>query len=250
MSIVVVLAQRLAQAEPAPAGWSATGEALVRHAEARPDIAFPLLAVISPLALIAGLVWVVVRFVLPAWREEKKLDREHQTSALKTIREDAAGDAAAVRELALAQNQALVARVETKVDRQTGEIEKISGRLDRHGEVLQRVAERVAERIPSKLALILLPWLSCGCGPSLPQQVQLRRLADAARTSCKSARADERQRLCNLARSCAKAALDGNRAIQANQKAKAAGAGTNTQAAAAQSLYDAGIDACAAGGWK
>ena len=147
----------LAQAtEPAPQGWSAAGEQLLRHAEQRPDAFWPVVAVALPLLLVAGIGLIVVRWLLPAWREEKKADRESLVTALRQRGEEAAKDAEKDRELAKTQNEAIVQRIENKVERVTGELARIDARVERHGELLspnRELGQRM-ERLSSELAQV------------------------------------------------------------------------------------------------
>lgn len=143
-----------ALAEPPPAGWSAAGENILRHAESKPDTFFPLLGIAIPCVLLFAAGLIVVRYVVPAYKEQKQLDREHAKERDTLFREhaerlllargkDAAEDAAALRELHRERNEALVQRVEGRIERVTGEIAKIGDRLERHGETLSKVAAKV-----------------------------------------------------------------------------------------------------------
>lgn len=114
--------------EPSPQGWADTGERLVRladtHREAFWPVAAVLIALLLPL-LLGAIVW---KGILPAWREEKKLDREQE-----------ARDRAAERELEKANNEALIAQLGGKLDRVLAELDRVSARLERHGESLARL---------------------------------------------------------------------------------------------------------------
>lgn len=141
-----------ASGEPPPAaGVQAAVESAVRHAEQRPDVAFPLLAIVTPLAIVAGLVWLVIRFVLPAWREEKQADRDHLSAQFKDLREDALHDAQAVRQHAADQHESLVQHIGEEVrrfsERTTSELKAIGERAERHGELIHRIAAKVGAAI-------------------------------------------------------------------------------------------------------
>lgn len=133
----------LAQTEPAPAGWERGADFAVKHAEQRPDIFFPLLASVGFLAIIVGAGWLFVKYALPAWRDEKKLDREHLTALVVQRGKEAMEDVAAFRELAKAQQAAIVERVGDAVSRQTGELQKLVDRSERHTDLLTRIAGKV-----------------------------------------------------------------------------------------------------------
>ena len=157
--------------EPPPAGWSATGETILRHAESKPDTFFPLLGIAIPCCLLFAAGLIVVRYVVPAYREQKQLDREHAKERDALFREhaeklllargkDAADDAAALRELHRERNEALVQRVEGRIERVTGEIAKIGDRLERHGETLSKVAAQVGKGIACIAIIGLLAALA------------------------------------------------------------------------------------------
>lgn len=133
----------LAQAEPAPAGWERGADFVVKHAEQRPDVLFPLLSIVGFLGLIVGAGIVFVRFALPAWRDEKKLDREHLSGLVLQRGKEAAEDIAASRALAEAQHKALREQIGDRVERVTGEIARLVDRSERHTDLLTRIAGKV-----------------------------------------------------------------------------------------------------------
>jgi len=133
----------LAQTEPPPSGWERGADFAVRTTAAAPNVVFPLIASVGFLAIIIGFGWLFVKYALPAWRDEKKLDREHLTALVVQRGKEAMEDVAAFRELAKAQQQAIVERVGDAVQRQTGEILKLVDRSERHGDLLNRVAAKV-----------------------------------------------------------------------------------------------------------
>ena len=130
-----------AQTEPV-GGWTAAGEVVLKHAEAQPTIFFPLLSLLGVFALIAGFAYVYVRFYLPTYREQKGLDREHLAGLVAQRGREAQEEVAAARELAKAQQAAIVEKIGNEVSRHTGELVKLVDRSDRHGELLSRVGRR------------------------------------------------------------------------------------------------------------
>lgn len=146
----------LAQTEPPPSGWERGAEDVVRHAEARPDVLFPLLAALGFLAIIVGGGWLFVKHALPAWREEKKLDREHLTALVVQRGKEAQEDIAAARALAAEQHRSIVERVGDRVDRVTGEIARLVERSEKHGDLLRSVASKVGVGV----AVLILAALS------------------------------------------------------------------------------------------
>lgn len=162
MTVFLLTAQAAPAAEPSPGGWAATGEKIVGLAHSQPDAFWPVVAVALPLVLLVGIGILIVRWVIPAWRAEKQLDRDSLVAALRQRGEEAERDAAKDREVAKAQNEAIVQRVESKVDRITGELAKVGERVERHSEVLARLAAKAA--VGLALICAFLSGLAAGAG--------------------------------------------------------------------------------------
>ena len=170
-----------AQTEPV-GGWTAAGEVVLKHAEAQPTIFFPLLSLLGVFALIAGFAYVYVRFYLPTYREQKGLDREHLAGLVAQRGREAQEEVAAARELAKAQQAAIVEKIGNEVSRHTGELVKLVDRSDRHGELLSRVAAKIG--VGLVLALLLgvaagkaysfyaTAAPSCRCDPPYPSRMR------------------------------------------------------------------------------
>lgn len=133
----------IAQAEPPPAGWEHATDFAVRTTAAQPNVVFPLIACIGFLMIIVGAGYLLYKVVVPAWRSEKAADREHLTALVVQRGKEAMEDVAAFRELAKAQQAAIVERVGDAVSRQTGEILKLVDRSERHTDLLTRIAGKV-----------------------------------------------------------------------------------------------------------
>lgn len=133
----------LAQTEPPPSGWERGADLVVKHAESRPDVLFPLLSAVGFLGLIVGAGFVFVRYALPAWRAEKAADREHLSALVSQRGKEALEDVAAGRELAKAQHSAIVTAIGERVDRVTGEIARLVERSEKHTDLLRSVASKV-----------------------------------------------------------------------------------------------------------
>lgn len=159
---VAPLIAQTAPAEPSPGGWTATGEKIVGLAHSQPDAFWPVVAVALPLVLLVGIGILLVRWVIPAWREEKKADRDSLVAALRQRGEEAERDATKDRELAKSQSEALVGRIETKIDGIRTEVAKIDGRVERHSEVLARLALKVGAGLA--LLCAFLGGLAAGAG--------------------------------------------------------------------------------------
>ena len=162
-----------AQSEPTLGGWTAAGEVVLKHAEAQPSIVFPLLSLLGVFAMIAGFAYVYVRFYLPTYKEQKLLDREHLAGLVAQRGREAQEDVAAARELAKAQQSAIVEKIGNEISRQTGEIAKLHDKTDRHGELLRSVAAKVG------VGLVLALLLALAAGKAYSVYV------DAAAPSCR-----------------------------------------------------------------
>lgn len=149
---------QVAQPEPPPTGWAATGEAFLRHAESKPDTIFPLLGIAIPCALIFAAGVILIRYWIPAYEKQKALDREYAKERDTLFREhaeklvlargkDASEDAEANRALHKERNDAIVQRVEGRIERVTGEITKIGDRVERYGDTLAKVAAKIGAAI-------------------------------------------------------------------------------------------------------
>jgi len=143
---------QITAAEPPPSGWVAVTDLALKHAEQRPDVAFPLLAILGPLAVGVLCVVAVIKYGLPFAAAQLEAHRKATADIIARMTADAREDSAAARELARTQQGAIVDRVEAEQQRQTGQITKIGEKLDRHGELLSRVAAKVGAGI---LALII-----------------------------------------------------------------------------------------------
>ena len=167
-----------AQTEPV-GGWTAAGEVVLKHAEASPSVVFPLLSLLGVFSMIAGFAYVYVRFYLPTYREQKGLDREHLANLVAQRGREAQEDVAAARELAKAQQSAIVEKIGNEISRQTGEIAKLHDKTDRHGELLRSVAAKVGVGLVLALLLVFAVGKaysvyvdaaapSCRCDPPCP----------------------------------------------------------------------------------
>lgn len=213
--MLIILAQATPPPEPAPQGWHATGEAVLRHAESRPDIFWPLLTVAVAVGIPVLLVLAFVRWGLPFLREEAQKNRDNLAAALRDRAREALEDSAAARELGRVEKEALVNRVESKLDRVTGELQRVGERVERHSEVLARLAAKAG--VGLALLVAFLGGLAAGAGafalaerpavyaPVQPaQQVQAQPAADddTARGECVKKPCPRGWRCCGPERCC------------------------------------------------
>lgn len=146
MLLLIPIAQAAAP-EPPPSGWAATGDKILSAAEKHPDTFWPVVACLIPLAMLGGVLFVCVKWVIPAAREELEKNRVHLAGLVKARGDEAAADLAAGRELAKVQHEAIVLRVETKLDSTREDLRRSSDRIDRISEQLARVAAKVAAAV-------------------------------------------------------------------------------------------------------
>lgn len=90
----------------------------------------PLLFVaICLLAIFGGLVWWVAFRFWPGHREEKALDRAHLAELLRQRGDEAADDIKQAREIAGLQHEAIVKRVEGKLDDVHTDVKRIAAKV-------------------------------------------------------------------------------------------------------------------------
>ena len=85
--------------------------------ETHPNVWLAVGVAVGPVATAALIGWVAIRFALPAVREELAASRLHMSEALAKRGVEAADDIKASRELARVQHEALVDKIEGKIDR-------------------------------------------------------------------------------------------------------------------------------------
>jgi len=132
-----------ATTEPPPSGWVAVADLAVKHAEQRPDAVLLLLAILGPVLVGFGTLFVAVKYGLPFAAAHLEAHRRATAEIIARMSADAREDGAAARELSKSQQDAIVSRVESEQQRQTGQIAKIDGKLDRHGELLSHIAAKI-----------------------------------------------------------------------------------------------------------
>ena len=145
--MLISLFQAAATAEPPPSGWVAVADLAVKHAEQRPDAVLLLLAIAGPVLVGFGALYVMVKYGLPFAASHLEAHRKATADIIARMSADAREDAAAARELSKSQQDAIVGRIESEQQRQTGQISKIDGKLDRHGELLSHIAAKIGASV-------------------------------------------------------------------------------------------------------
>ena len=140
-----------AAAEPPPSGWVAVADVALRQTQQRPDAVVLLFAIAGPALVGFGILFALVKWGLPFASMHLEAHRKATAEIIARMSADAREDAAAVRELSKSQQDAIVSRVESEIGRQTGQIARIDGKLDRHGELLSHLAAKIGAVIVAVL---------------------------------------------------------------------------------------------------
>lgn len=148
------------QPQPIVVGLADT---LIRHAETAPTVVFAILAIIVPLLVLGGIAVLIVKWLLPAWREEGKLNRQHLADLVAQRGREANEDLAAANLLAKSQHEAIVDRVETKLD-------QVTSTLDRHTDTLTKIAAKLL--VPALLLMLACGAIACLGVVTLAQKIK------------------------------------------------------------------------------
>ncbi len=168
-----------------------TVETVRTAVETHPNIWLSVGVAVSPVCTAALIGWVTIRFVMPAVREELAASRLHMSEALAKRGVEAADDIKASRELARVQHEALV--------------DKIEGKLDRLGERVQdshTLLRSIAAKIGA-VALVLL--LSFGVGFSsgaVVARLQRPAIPSTGKGECSEVNCTEDEYCCGQNKCC------------------------------------------------
>jgi len=113
--------------------------------ETHPNIWLAFGIAVSPFITVGSIALFVVRYLLPSWEAQQKLNREHLTELLKQRSDDANQDVAATRELAKTQNASLQEKIELKIDR-----------LDERTKNTESMLRSIAAKLGTVVILVLL----------------------------------------------------------------------------------------------
>ena len=129
-----------------------TVETIRTAVEQHPNIWLAIGVAVGPVATAALIGWVAIKYALPAVREELAASRAHMSEALAKRGVEAAEDIKASRELARVQHEALVDKIEGKIDR-----------LDERAKTSETLLRSIAAKVGA-VALVLLFALCVGFG--------------------------------------------------------------------------------------
>lgn len=127
-----------------------TVETVRSAVETHPNIYLAIGVAIGPLATAVLIGWGVIRHLLPYIKDELAASRAHMAEALTKRGVEAADDIKAARELARAQHEAIVGRIEAKIDH-----------LDERSKTSETLLRSIAAKVG---AVVLVLLLSFGVG--------------------------------------------------------------------------------------
>lgn len=127
-----------------------TVETVRTAVETHPNIWLAVGVAVGPVATVVLIGWGTLKFLLPYVREELAASRKHMADALSARGNEAADDVKAARELARVQHEAIVERIEGKIEH-----------LDERAKTSETLLRSIAAKI-GVVALVLL--LSFGVG--------------------------------------------------------------------------------------
>ena len=141
-------------AEPPPSGWVAVADVALRQTQQRPDAVLLLLAVLGPVIVGFSVLFAIVKWGLPFASMHLEAHRKATAEIIARMTADAREDAVAARELSKSQQDAIVGRVESELGRQTGQIARIDGKLERHGELLSHIVAKIGAVVVAVLLAV------------------------------------------------------------------------------------------------
>jgi hypothetical protein len=127
-----------------------TVETVRSAVETRPNVWLAVGVAVGPLLTAVIIGWGVVKFLLPYVKEELAASRKHMSDALAARGNEAVDDIKAARELARVQHEAIVERIEGKIEH-----------LDERAKTSETLLRSIAAKIG---AVVLVLLLSFGVG--------------------------------------------------------------------------------------
>lgn len=168
-----------------------TVETVRTAVETHPNVWLAVGVAVGPVGTAALIGWVAIRHALPAIREELAASRLHMSEALTKRGVEAADDIKASRELARVQHEALV--------------DKIEGKLDRLGERVQdshTLLRSIAAKIGA-VALVLLLSFGVGFGGgAVVARLQRPAIPSTGKGECSEVNCTEDEYCCGLNKCC------------------------------------------------
>lgn len=159
--------------------------------ENKPNLWLAFAVAVTPIATAALIGWVAIRHALPAIREELAASRLHMSEALAKRGVEAADDIKASRELARVQHEALVDKIEGKLDR-------LGERVQDSHTLLRSIAAKVGV-----VALVLLLSFGIGFGGgAVVARLQRPAIPSTGKGECSEVNCTEDEYCCGLNKCC------------------------------------------------
>lgn len=159
--------------------------------QAHPNVWLAVGVAVGPLATAVLIGWGVVRHLLPYIKEELAASRLHMSEALTKRGVEAADDIKAARELSRAQHDALV--------------DKIEGKLDRLGERVQdshTLLRSIAAKIGAVVLVLLLSFGVGFSGGAAVARLQRPAIPSTNKNECDEVNCSEEEYCCGHQKCC------------------------------------------------
>ncbi len=168
-----------------------TVETVRTAVETHPNTWLAVGVAVGPVATVVLIGWGVVRFLLPYIKDELAASRLHMSEALNKRGNEAADDIKAARELARVQHEALVERIEGKIDH-------LDERSKTHETLLRSIAAKIGV-----VALVLLLAFGIGVGgATVVARLQRPVIPSTAKGECSEVNCTEEEYCCGQNKCC------------------------------------------------
>lgn len=163
-----------------------TVETVRAAVESHPNVWLAVGVAVGPVATAALIGWVAIKFALPAIREELAASRLHMSEALTKRGVEAADDIKATRELARVQHEALVDKIEGKIDR-----------VDERARISETLLRSIAAKIGVVVVVLMLAFaLGFGGGTIIASRRPALTPPSLQRNECDEVKCDRETEYC------------------------------------------------------
>lgn len=168
-----------------------TVETVRTAVETHPNIWLAVGVAVGPVATVVLIGWGTLKFLLPYVKEELAASRKHMSDALAARGNEAADDIKAARELARVQHEALVERIEGKIDH-------LDERSKTHETLLRSIAAKIGV-----VALVLLLAFGIGVGgATVVARLQRPAIPSSSKGECSEVNCTEEEYCCGQNKCC------------------------------------------------
>jgi hypothetical protein len=168
-----------------------TVETVRAAVETHPNIWLAVGVAVGPLCTAALIAWVTIRFILPAVREELAASRKHMSDALTARGVEAADDIKAAQALAKVQHEALVDKIEGKIDR-----------VDERARISETLLRSIAAKIGAVVLVLLLSFGVGFGGGTVVARLQRPAIPSTNKNECDEVNCSEEEYCCAPQRCC------------------------------------------------